>query len=198
MCVTLSVGCWGPGRTGAETGLGLAWESVRLALPGTGLPGTPPTSPSAVPQEGLGHRHWACPVKGRGQEHWGGKPTGPDSCSCHLTSDPRGSWAAGRGDVSLQGHPPTPQGAGPGKGGAPFLPEERLHRENSGQKRGHGGFSGEGAQLDSGRRRAPGAGGGGSPGGGTGGPRQEGSYFPEGGVRPFTTLKRLCSSFSPQ
>ena len=46
--------------------------------------------------------------------------------------------------------------------------------------------------------KPPGRGGGRGPGRGAGGPSQEGSYFPEGGVRPFTTLKRLCSSLSPQ
>lgn len=59
-------------RAGAEMGLRLAWESGHPAAPGTGLPGPPPTLPSAAPQEGLGHRHQASPVKDGGRERGGG------------------------------------------------------------------------------------------------------------------------------
>lgn len=56
-----------------------------------------------------------------------------------------------------------------------------------------GGRSGEGDEWDAGQEDGPQ----GTAGAG-GGTARRGSYFPEGDVLPFTTLKRFCTNLSPQ
>lgn len=169
VCVALSVGCWGPGGLRLDR----VWAGLGVVRPlpfqAQALPGPLPT-PALWPPGGVGPQCGPCPVKSGGQERLGRKPTGPDSCSCHLPSNPGGSWAAAGGHVPAGGARPRPR-AGPGEGRAPPSHQRRAAAQAPGQKGGRGGCS-RGGRPAGLRRASPGQAGVG--GGGAGGQRQEG------------------------